>query len=196
MARTGHASMARAGEASMASLALMPDHRGEIHTTENAMRKRTGLLVTLITAAAVGTITTGVQLANAQDASAQATYRDIEQTLGSVPGFFKQFPEVGIAGAWAEFKSVQLNPKTRLDSKTKELMGLAVASQIPCQYCVYFHTAAAKANGATDEDIREAIAMAAIVRHWSTVLNGMQVDLNVFKKETDTVLKLAADKAK
>jgi hypothetical protein len=38
--------------------------------------------------------------------------------------------------------------------------------------------------------------MAAIVRHWSTVLNGMQVDLNSFKKETDTVLRLAADKAK
>ena len=108
------------------------------------MRKRTGLLVTLITAAAVGTITAGVQLANAQDASAQATYRDIEQTLGSVPGFFKQFPEAGIAGAWAEFKSVQLNPKTKLDAKTKELIGLAVSAQIPCQYCVYFHTAAAK----------------------------------------------------
>ena len=38
--------------------------------------------------------------------------------------------------------------------------------------------------------------MAAVVRHWSTVLNGMQVDLDVFKRETDTVLKAAADKAK
>jgi hypothetical protein len=38
--------------------------------------------------------------------------------------------------------------------------------------------------------------MAAIVRHWSTVLNGMQVDQAVFKQETDQVLKLAADKAK
>ncbi len=75
-------------------------------------------------------------------------------------------------------------------------MGLAVASQIPCSYCVYFHTAAAKANGATDEEIREAVAMAAIVRHWSTVLNGMQVDLNSFKTETDTVLRLAGEKAK
>jgi AhpD family alkylhydroperoxidase len=190
----GHASMARAGEASMASFALMPDHRGEIHTTENAMRKRTRLLVTLITAAAVGTITAGVQLANAQDASAQATYRDIEQTLGSVPGFFKQFPEAGIAGAWAEFKSVQLNPKTKLDAKTKELIGLAVSAQIPCQYCVYFHTAAAKANGATDEEVREAVAMAAISRHWSTVLNGMQTDLAAFKRDTDTVLRMAAEK--
>lgn len=126
----------------------------------------------------------------------EATYKDIEQTLGMVPGFFKLFPEAGIAGAWAEFKAVQLNPKTKLDGKTKELMGLAIASQIPCTYCVYFHTAAAKANGATDQEIREAVAMAAIVRHWSTVLNGMQVDLNGFKQETDTVLRLAGEKAK
>jgi AhpD family alkylhydroperoxidase len=134
--------------------------------------------------------------APAQDASGQATYRDIEQTLGSVPTFFKMFPEAGIAGAWAEFKSVQLNPKTALNGKTKELIGLAVAAQVPCHYCIYFHTAAAKLNGATDAEIREAVAMAAITRHWSTVLNGMQVDPDGFKRETDTVLRLAGEKAK
>jgi AhpD family alkylhydroperoxidase len=136
------------------------------------------------------------QVASAQSTTAQATYKDIEQTLGIVPTFFKLFPEVGIAGAWAEFKSVQLNPQTRLDGKTKELLGLAVAAQIPCTYCVYFHTAAAKANGATEEEIREAVAMAAIVRHWSTVLNGMQVDQKTFQNETDTVLRIAGEKAK
>jgi AhpD family alkylhydroperoxidase len=135
-------------------------------------------------------------LANAQDSSAQTTYRDIEQTLGSVPTFFKLFPEAGIAGAWAEFKSVQLNPKTKLDGKTKELIGLAVSAQIPCQYCIFFHTAAAKANGATEEEVREAVAMSAIVRHWSTVLNGMQVDPAEFRRETDLVLRGAGEKAK
>ena len=113
-----------------------------------------------------------------------------------MPGFFRQFPEVAIAGAWAEFKALQLNPNTKLSGKMKELIGLAVSAQIPCQYCVYFHTAAAKANGATDEEVREAVAMAAVVRHWSTVLNGMQVDLADFKQETDAVLGLAADKAR
>ena len=137
----------------------------------------------------------GAQSAKAQDASA-AAYQDIEQTLGMVPTFFKAFPKSGIAGAWAEFKSVQLNPKTALDVKTKELIGLAVAAQIPCAYCVYFHTAVAKANGATEEEISEAVAMASISRHWSTVLNGMQVDLAGFKRETDTVLRMAMDKAK
>jgi len=152
-------------------------------------------LIRLIGAAAVIGFA-GLTGAKAEDPAATAAYADMKATLGIVPGFFKAFPESGIAGAWSEFKSVQLNPNTALNGKTKELIGLAVASQIPCGYCIYFHTAVAKANGATDEEIREAVAMAAISRHWSTVLNGMQVDLATFKGETDTVLKLAAEKAK
>jgi AhpD family alkylhydroperoxidase len=138
----------------------------------------------------------GVNGARAEDPSATAAYKDMEATLGMVPGFFRAFPESGIAGAWAEFKTVQLSPATKLDGKTKQLIGLAVAAQVPCAYCIYFHTAAAKANGATDEEIGEAVAMAAITRHWSTVLNGMQVDLPSFKSDTDTVLRLAGEKAK
>ena len=160
------------------------------------MRKITGIIVTLGTAIAIGAVSGLAQIAKAEDTSAQAAYRDIEQTLGSVPSFFKAFPESAIAGAWAEFKAVQLNPKTKLNGKTKELLGLAVSAQIPCQYCIYFHTVAAKANGASDEEIRETVAMAAVVRHWSTVLNGMQVDLADFKRETDTVLRMAGEKAK
>jgi len=148
------------------------------------------------TAAALGVLTALAQPTSAQEAQIQATYRDIEQTLGLVPSFLKQMPESAIAGAWAEMKGFQLNPKTQLDGKTKELIGLAVAAQIPCQYCIYFHTAAAKANGATDEEIKEAVAMAAVVRHWSSLLNGMQVDLDGFKRDTDKVLDVAAQKAK
>jgi AhpD family alkylhydroperoxidase len=138
----------------------------------------------------------GLAGARAEDAGAAAAYKDMQATLGMVPSFFKAFPESGVAGAWSEFKGVQLNPATALNNKTKELIGLAVASQIPCAYCVYLHTAVAKANGANDEEVREAVAMAAISRHWSTVLNGMQVDLVTFKGETDAILKIAAEKAK
>ena len=147
--------------------------------------------VALVSAAAL--YSTVCVNARAQDGA--ASYRDIEATLGVVPTFFKLFPEEGIAGAWAEFKSVQLNPHSALSGKEKELIGLAVAAQIPCSYCIYFHTAAAKANGATDSEIREAVAMAAITRHWSTVLNGMQADPTTFRNETDTVLRLAAERA-
>ena len=36
--------------------------------------------------------------------------------------------------------------------------------------------------------------MSAIVCHWSAVLNGMQVDLSGCKRETDMVLRPAAEK--
>ncbi|TIR27356.1 MAG: carboxymuconolactone decarboxylase family protein [Mesorhizobium sp.] len=152
------------------------------------LNRKIGLLA--FAAGALLAVTPG----RAEDASATAAYKDIQATLGTVPDMFKTLPDVAVAGAWAEIKGVQLNPNTALNGKTKELMGLAVASQIPCQYCIYFHTLAAKANGASDEEIKEAIAMAAIVRHWSTMLNGSQVDLATFKKQTDDLF--AAVKAK
>jgi AhpD family alkylhydroperoxidase len=157
------------------------------------MRSKFRHVAAVLAAAGLTAVLAGTASAQQPDTSA-AAYRDIEATLGFVPGFFKAFPEAGIAGAWGEFKSVQLSPTTALPSKVKELIGLAVASQIPCSYCVYFHTAAARANGANDEELREAVAMAAISRHWSTVLNGMQVDFSTFKQETDRAMRLATEK--
>jgi len=138
------------------------------------------LIVTLVLAAFPAT---------AERASdARAALADIKGTLGFVPGFFAIFPEEGLPGAWDEFKNVQLNRETAIPLKYKELIGLGVAAQIPCEYCVYFHTRAAKANGATDREIREAVGMAAIVRHWSTYLNGAQVDEAGFRAELDQVI--------
>src|SRR5439155_795396 len=117
------------------------------------------------------------------EADAKATYADIQKTLGLVPAFLKAFPEEGIAAAWDELKTVQLNPKTALGGKQKELIGLAVAAQVPCAYCIAFHTEAAKLNGASDLELREAVAMASITRHWSTVLNGSLIDEAQFRKE-------------
>ena len=119
---------------------------------------------------------------------AASAYRDIERTLGTVPTFMRRFPEEGIAAAWTQTKSLELNPATSLDGKTKELIGLAVASQIPCQYCVYFHTAAAQLYGATDQEIREAVAMSAITRDVSTVLNGNLTDEVQFRKDVDQIV--------
>jgi AhpD family alkylhydroperoxidase len=176
-------------EAKTQSRCKRSHNRREIMSSRS--QKAIHLVGTVVLVSLIGSVET-----RAQEAGAGATYKDIEATLGIVPGFFKTFPESGIAGAWAEFKGFQLNPATKLSIKTKELIGLAVAAQIPCAYCVYFHTAVARANGATDDEIREAVAMASITRHWSTVLNGMQIDLATFKRDTDTVLKLSGEKAK
>jgi AhpD family alkylhydroperoxidase len=80
-------------------------------------------------------------------------------------------PDQVLKPHWEEQLAV-MNPKGALDGKTKQLFGLAVAAQIPCAYCVFFHTKMAKAAGATDAQIKEAIATAALVRFNSTMLNG------------------------
>ena len=59
--------------------------------------------------------------------------------------------------------------KVLFPPKYRELLQLAVAAQIPCQYCIYFHTSVAKAFGATDEDIHEAIAKGEQIRHWRSI---------------------------
>jgi len=123
----------------------------------------------------------------ASPSEADATYQDIQRTLGVVPGFLKAFPETGIAAAWDELKSIQLNPGSALPGKTKELIGLAVAAQIPCRYCIYFHTQISRLDGASDQELRDAIAMAALTRHWSAVLNGMQIDYAAFRQEMTRV---------
>jgi AhpD family alkylhydroperoxidase len=125
---------------------------------------------------------------SAQDAAYTKAVKEIEQQFGTVPEMFKVFPEYALAGAWENFKQMS-GPNSKLPGKYRELLQLAVASQIPCQYCIYFHTAAAKANGATDEEIREAIAQGAQTRHWSMILQGNQIDYEKFKKEFDGIMK-------
>lgn len=120
--------------------------------------------------------------------TAEEAYKDIEKTLGLVPKFFLQFPKDAVAGAWSEFKSFQLNPYTALNGKQKELVGLAVAAQIPCEYCIYFHRNAARLNGASEQEMLEAIALAALTRHWSTIFHGPQMGFESFKKDADQMI--------
>jgi len=88
------------------------------------------------------------------------------------PAWMKQtLPDQALKPLQDEFLAV-MNPAGALDGKTKQLIGLGVAAQIPCAYCVYALTKGAKAAGATDAQIKEAIATAALVRFNSTMLNG------------------------
>jgi AhpD family alkylhydroperoxidase len=119
----------------------------------------------------------------AADDSYTAAMKDVEATLGFVPTFLKQQPKAGFAGAWQQLKELEFAEGTALPAKTKALIGLAVVAQIPCSYCIWADAASAKAAGATDEEIAEAVAIAATERYWSTMLNGLQTDLPTFKEE-------------
>jgi len=72
-----------------------------------------------------------------------------------------------------------------LDTKTRELIALAIAAQIPCPYCVYAHRNNALKAGATEAELREAAAVAGYVRLWSTAFQAAEIDLEEFMAEHD-----------
>jgi AhpD family alkylhydroperoxidase len=87
-------------------------------------------------------------------------------------------------------------PESKIPPKCRELIQLTVAAQIPCDYCVYFHRTSAIAFGVTQEEIDETIAHGAQTRHWSMILQGVQIDLETFKTGMDAMMKYMAEKAK
>ena len=134
--------------------------------------------------------------ASAQDSPEyKKAIQEIKDEFGTVPSMFEVFPKYALAGAWENFKQLS-SPESKIPPKYRELLQLAVAAQIPCQYCIYFHTSAAKAFGATDEEVYEAIAQGAQTRHWSMILQGNQTDFNEFKAEFDGIMKYMASKGK
>ncbi|SLN46934.1 carboxymuconolactone decarboxylase family protein [Oceanibacterium hippocampi] len=135
----------------------------------------------VLTAASI--VAFGASIAAAQDRpSLEETYKDIEAVYGVTPEYMKVYPKQGIAAAWELTKSLEVE-KGALDPKIKSLINIAVAAQIPCRYCIWLDTRFARELGATDEEIAEAVAQAGLTRHWSAILNGMQIDFETFKAE-------------
>lgn len=133
---------------------------------------------------------------SAQESGGQAfekAKKEITETFGTFPSFFDAFPKYALPGAWQSYKELQ-GPGS-INQKNRELIGLAVASQIPCTYCVWAHANSLKEEGATDEEIKEAVAFAAMVRNWSTVIHGAQIDLEEFKVEFQGMMKYMGEQA-
>lgn len=119
--------------------------------------------------------------------STEAIYKDIERNLGIVPMFLRKTPAIQLEGAWDEFKALQIGA-TNIPGKYRDLIALGVSAQIPCHYCILFHTEMAKLGGATEMEISEALSSAALTRKWSAYLYGTQVDMAKFKKDIDRVV--------
>ena len=117
------------------------------------------------------------------DGEVGAVYADMERTVGFVPSFIRAMPDNLVPGVWEEVRGFELNPKTALPPKTKDLIGLAIAAQMPSRLTAWSYAKCAKASGATEAQVKEAVAIAALARHWSTFFNGMQLDEGQFRAE-------------
>jgi AhpD family alkylhydroperoxidase len=110
---------------------------------------------------------------------------EVEQAFGFVPDFVKRLPPEAVAGVWTQMKDLDLNPKTALPGKTKSLISLAVAAQVPCRYCVVADSEFAKLQGATERELVEAVTMAGIARQFGALIDGLAVDEAAFRRDFD-----------
>lgn len=122
------------------------------------------------------------QSKRSNDMTRQEVYREIEQTLGKVPSFFKLVPDRSLELEWKLFKTLQLEDSP-IPHKYRELIGVAISAVTKCRYCSFFHTEVAKLFGATDEEIEDAVHYAKSSAGWSAYINGMQVDYEQFANE-------------
>ena len=148
------------------------------------------LIVDILVIAVVCGIFFAFDTAKAEDPTPnEAAIAEMKKMLGGVPAEMQLYPESAKAAGWEMMKAADFNKNTALPTKVRELIGLAVSAQIPCQYCVYYHIKAAKAAGASVEEIREAVHQASLTRHWSTILYGNQYDLELYKTEVNAAFK-------
>lgn len=72
----------------------------------------------------------------------------------------------------------------KLDAKLRELIALAVAVTLRCDGCITVHTTAAIKNGATEEEIVEALGVAISVNAGAALVYSARV-LDAFHAKTE-----------
>jgi AhpD family alkylhydroperoxidase len=147
-------------------------------------RTMTKTLFTTMSATMLALALGGAARAEAKHSPEAAAARaEIKKVIGFVPAAFDAVPDNVLPGAWKELKALQVADNTAIPCKYKEIISIAVASQLPSPTLVYGHSQIARAAGASQAEIADGVAMAAGARHWSTIFNGLQLDEAKFRAE-------------
>ena len=85
-------------------------------------------------------------------------------------------PEL-LENTWRDVKEVMAKP-SHLDSMTKELIYAAVSIANSCEYCIHSHTAAARAQGMTDNQYAEFLSIVSLAGRTNNLLNGIKVPID------------------
>jgi AhpD family alkylhydroperoxidase len=84
--------------------------------------------------------------------------------------------------AFITFNTEVFEKKSTLPRKIKELIAIGVAHTTQCPYCIEAHVNAAKKGGATDQEIAEAIFVAAALRAGGAFAHST-IAMGVLKRE-------------
>lgn len=116
----------------------------------------------------------------------EETVTDIEETFGLVPGYLDALPEQELVNEWPNMKRF-LFGEGNISPKNREMVGLAVAGAIGCEYCRHFHKGAAQLHGATEEELSELSFLASYTPRYSAMIQAQDYDVGVFKEEVEQI---------
>jgi AhpD family alkylhydroperoxidase len=124
----------------------------------------------------VGTCFTGFS----QDGA--LTSAEKEELLAASP-FNSVYPESILRSADAYFKAqMGLYKEGAIAEKEAHLVALGTSAATKCQYCIPYHISELKRLGATENEIKTAVLIAADIMKMSTLFYGNEFDLVAFKK--------------
>ena len=97
--------------------------------------------------------------------------------------FIEMHPKAVQPAADAYYKAVEEKVfNGAIPLKYAQLAALSASVAMKCEYCIPAHTSFAIAAGATEEEIKSAVAIAADVALNSSMLYGTQFDMDEFMK--------------
>ena len=102
--------------------------------------------------------------------------------ITEIPNFWKTMansPET-LERTWRSLQQVM--GKGELDPAVKELIYVAVSITNNCEYCIKSHSLAARKKGATAGMINEMIAIVGMENETNRLVDGYQVEVDVFLK--------------
>jgi AhpD family alkylhydroperoxidase len=120
-------------------------------------------------------------------ATVAAIFADIQRTknIDFVPAFWRTIatnPTL-LEVVWTNLKTLMhpeaVGRSARLDSKTREIIALAVSATNNCPYCINSHTAALRKLGIDQETLGEVMAIVGLFNMTNTLANGYQIEPDV-----------------
>ena len=111
----------------------------------------------------------------------KAIFDDIRATRGNDfinnLWHYLAFNEDLLESTWRDVKAIMAKP-SHLDPMTKELIYTAVSIANSCEYCVYSHTAAARAKGMSNDQYAEFLSIVSLAGKTNNLLNGIKVPID------------------
>ena len=114
---------------------------------------------------------------------AQTTDDNYEKFLSESP-FNEMYPKIIAEDAAEYFDEFNLlfSEDSPIASKEARLVAVAVSAAIRCEYCITAQVHSAKMAGATDDEIKAAIQIAAEIQRFSTLLYGNDFGIERLEK--------------